>query len=298
VKPLTVAAALLVAIATAGAAQPSRDRAFWVAIVQNKYAVPPGEDAFALLVEMNALLASPDPVLRDDVAYGAAARWIQRKMLSPEQLKTLLTLWTGNLGAGLGESGTDAVFRRSFSALNLSILAAWDLQAPFLSEAEFASFLDRTLDYFARERDTRGYDVQKGWMHTPAHTADVLKFLARNPKLPRDAQARILRAIDHKTGAVGHVFTWGEDERLGQVVRSIVRRQDLEGPQFDAWLGVADALRKSVWVKAPAIQPETFMHAQNLTNVLRAAHVALSADADLSRDAQAARERLLKVIAR
>ena len=93
----------------------------------------------------------------------------------------LLQLWT-LLDDGLGTAGDDRVFKRSFSALCLSLIAAADLSASFLEPAEFHAFFDRMLDYFQRERDLRGFDPVHGWMHTVAHTSDALKFLSRNPK--------------------------------------------------------------------------------------------------------------------
>ena len=47
----------------------------------------------------------------------------------------------------------------------------------------------------AAERDRRGYAADTGWVHATAHTADVLRFLARSPKLPVAGQARLLAAI-------------------------------------------------------------------------------------------------------
>lgn len=279
--------------------QTTRDRTFWVSLVDSRFAVPPGEDAFKLLVEMNALLGSPDPFLRDDVAYGAALTWIARKrLLSAEQQKALLALWSKNLDAGLGEDGTDSVLRRSFSALNLSILAAWDNEAPFLAAEEHDAFVARMLDYFARERDTRGYDATKGWMHTPAHTADALKFLARSGKLSRPRQAQLIDAVAAKCGAVGHAFAWGEDERIAQVVRSIVRRADFDRAPLTAWLTAAAAAHRELWAHAPAIDPSVFAKVDNTKRVLRAAYTALALDTDLSAAATAARDEILRTLAR
>ena len=69
-------------------------------------------------------------------------------------------MWTGNLQAGLGEPSGDAAFRRSFSALNLSVIAARENAAPFLSQDEFDKFLSTMLDYLAREKDTRGFKAK------------------------------------------------------------------------------------------------------------------------------------------
>ena len=281
------------------AAPPQRDRGFWITIVKSGYAVPDGETAFGLLKEMNALLASTDPVLRDDVAYGAAERWIVRqKLLSPDEQRAIMKLWTENLASGLGESGSDSVFRRSFSALNLSLMAAADNARPFMSNEDFDGLLARALDYLARERDVRGYDATKGWIHTPAHTADLLKFLARSPKLAAAGQAQLLRAISDKCAAVGQTFAWGEDERLAQVVRSIVRRPDLDAASFDVWIAEAEQAHKQLWVKAPSIDPAKFPYVQNLKGVLRAAFTALAADNDLTPASAQARDRLLRAVAK
>jgi len=254
-----------------------KTRAEWVALRDANFAVPAGQTPIGLLRQMNALLGSTDPFLRDNVAYEAATRWIYTTgVLSADEQREVLKMWTSNLQGGLGEPSGDAVFRRSFSALNLSIIAARENAAPFLTQAEFDSFLAAMLDYLARERDTRGYDATRGWIHTAAHTADVLKFLARNPKLNVASQARLLAAIDEKCRGFGAVFQWGEDARLAQVIVSLARRADFDKAALDAWLTAVRNRRTELWKQAPAIDPQEFVSVQNLTLVLRAAYVSLS----------------------
>ena len=164
---------------------------------------------------MNMLLASPDPVLRDEVAYTAAERWIVRdQVVVPDELQRLLALWSANLDDGLGAAGDDRVFKRSFSALCLSLVAARDVATPFLRADEVQRFFDRLLDYFPRERDLRGFDAARGWMHTPAHTADAFKFLARSRTSPRANLARLLDAVRAKLESSDAVFAWGENDRM------------------------------------------------------------------------------------
>jgi hypothetical protein len=284
-KSCVLAACLLIGAAMPAAAQPaptpSRTKADWAALRDARWSLPAGERAFDVLREMNALIGSTDPFLRDNVAYEAAARWIySAPALSDDEQRQLLAIWTANLRDGIGQSSGDGVFKRSFSALNLSVIAARDNAAPFLRQPEYDAFLDAALQYLADERDMRGYDSTRGWIHTAAHTADVLKFLARNTKLAPAAQTRILNAIDAKCASAGAVFTWAEDERLAQVVASLARRVDLDKPALEAWLATIVTRRNALWASAPAIDPARFHDVQNLKMVLRAAYVALSLDAD------------------
>lgn len=256
-----------------------KTRADWVALRDSNFTVPPGQTPVALLREMNALLGSTDPFLRDNVAYEAAARWIYvNGLLSAAEQREMLDMWTANLQSGLGEPDADTAFRRSFSALNLSIIAARDNAASFLSQEEFDKFLGAVLDFLDRERDTRGYDPVKGWIHAAAHTADVLKFMARSPKLVLPAQQRLLAALDRKCTTFGEVFQWGEDERLAQVIVSLAKRPDFDKAALTAWLESIKARRSALWAKPPAVDPQEFPKVQNLKLVLRAAYVALAAD--------------------
>src|SRR5262245_55777097 len=215
----------------------NRPRAFWDELERNGFAVPAGESSAALLEELEPCLASPDPKLRDELEYNAAAAWIYRdKRLSDAEVRRQIATWVANLRRGIGESGTDSVFRRSFSALNLSIVAALDNARPFLERSEFESLLRAALDYLAAEKDVRGFDVEKGWIHSAAHTADLLKFLGRSRHLTAAEQPLVLDAIAAKLDAVGLVFTHGENERLARAVASLARRADLDTTAFARWL--------------------------------------------------------------
>src|SRR5271156_5888473 len=86
-----VAAALmlpsLAAFASTPQTAPKHDRAFWRAIQTNHYAVPEGESAAALAHELSGYLGSPDPELRDDLAYSILDVWIiERPQLARQEL--------------------------------------------------------------------------------------------------------------------------------------------------------------------------------------------------------------------
>lgn len=271
----------------------------WIALAKGGFAVPGGRTAAAMLVEMNPLLASPNPVLRDDVAYSAAERWILRDhRLSPAELRQLMQLWTRNLDEGIGTSGDDRVFRRSFSALSLSVIAAADLTTPFLETAELQAFFDRMLDYFQRERDLRGFDPVHGWMHTVAHTSDALKFLARNPKLAAGSDVRLLAAVRSKIESHDAVFAWGENDRMALALQSAVRRPDADAAAFTAWTQSWVAAHQELWAKGPQVDPRRFVVVENATQVMRSLHAALAMEASPTPSGEAARKTLLAALAK
>ena len=296
---LLAIAVLLVSAAAAAAQPPSTSRESWIALARTRFAIPEGRSAIDLLVDMNPLLASDDPVLRDDVAYSAAERWILRdRKLAPAELRKLLALWTTNLEDGLGEARGERVYKRSFSALSLSVIAAADLSQPFLEPAEARAFFDRMLDYFQRERDLRGFDAAHGWMHTVAHTSDALKFLARNPKLAAGSDVRLLSAVRGKIDAYDGVFAWGENDRMALALHAAVRRADADPAALTAWVDHWVGAHQELWSKGPLVDPRRFVVVENAKQVMRSLHAALAMDAAPTANGDAARQALVAALAK
>jgi hypothetical protein len=280
-------------------AQAARTKEAWVALAKGGFVLPAGQRAVDVLLDMNALLSSPDPVLRDEVAYSAAERWILRdKALTPPELRRIRDQWLQNLDRGLGETGTDTVFGRSFSVLCLSLVAATDLQAPFLEPAEVQAFFDRMLAYFAREKDLRGFDAERGWMHTVAHTADALKFLSRNPKLGVGSDVRLLESVKQKLESSDAVFPWGENDRVALALHAAVRRPDADAAALEAWTSHWVGAHRALWSGGPRVDPRTFAQVENAKQVLRSLHAALSMDATPTPTGSAAAKTALAALAR
>lgn len=272
----------------------THDTAFWRALAEKRFAVPEGQSVDALAREASRLLASPDPELRDDIGYSALATWIYRERnVSDATLRVLMDEWIANLSAGVGERDTDSVFRRSFSALALALLVARDNEEPWLERAEFARLLEAALAYLAAERDVRGFDAQKGWMHSVAHTADLLKFLARSRHLQVAGQRAILTAIAAKLDAVDVALTHGEDERLARVVVSIAARDDFDQAAFGSWLKALIAPRA---VNPPT--PASLAGGENRKHLIVSLHALLTTDPRGTPGLAAARELVRAVLPR
>lgn len=136
-------------------------------------------------------LDSPDPALRDGVAFEALQAWMRGRQLAVPVLQQLRMTLQARLAATPDAAG----FGQPFAALVLAELARVDRLQPFLSAAERAAVVDSAVAYLAGVRDRRGFDAREGWRHGVAHGADLMLQLSLNPALqPAQAQA-MLQAI-------------------------------------------------------------------------------------------------------
>ena len=271
---------------------PLHDKAYWRAVIANDFEPRTDAPAVGLLPELSGYLGSPDPELRDEIGYSVLTQWIYVKQLVPaEVLQGLVAEWRANLSRGIGEQETDTVFLRSFSALMLSVAAALDNKAPWLDETGFDALLADALAYLREERDTRGFDEEKGWIHSVAHTADLLKFLARSRFLEPADQAAILGAIADKLDAIDHVLVRGEDERLARAVVAIVARQDADMAAFERFLArLPSAAAAGLPTKSQlAIN-------QNRKHLAVSLHALLATDASKAGSTERAEEKVLKLL--
>jgi hypothetical protein len=263
----------------------SHDAGFWKAIRQHNFSVPEHQSVGALVLEIADLAAETDPTLRDECGYEILVAWIYRdNLLSGEQLEALRRKLLPAMTSHIGESENDTIFRRSFSALYMSILAAQDLRKPFLSAAAFKETLDTALRCYAGEKDLRGYVPKKGWAHATAHVADLLKFLARNPQLSLEDQKRIVISVSQRCRTVASVFVWGEDARIAAALLSVVDRKDLDRSIFDEWFKALVADNKELW-EMPKIDTAAYISVRTQTNVLAhlAAKIATQKDNEVMR---------------
>lgn len=275
---LSAAAAgcLFVLCATGFAAEEEpavHDKEWWRAVVADESPPPADMSLEALAFELSGYLGSPDPELRDDIAYGVLTRWMYGdRVLPPALRQRLIEAWLANLELGIGEQGTDSVLRRSFSALMLSAAVALDNEAPYLDEPDFRRVLEAAVAYLREERDTRGFEAGKGWIHSVAHTADLLKFLGRSRFLTVADQAMILEAIGDKLTRLDQVLINGEDERLARAVLAIVARPDANARAVAAFV---DGLRPE---RFDSPTPRVLAVNENRKHVAVSLHALLSID--------------------
>src|SRR5215470_7571800 len=110
------------------------DKTFWRSIKEHEYQVPPGNSVRDLAAKLNAALSSPDPEMRDELATSILSVWIYKtQVIDVETLRLLSTQWLSNLDLQANDRSRAPTWRRSFSALMLSVVVARDNAWPFLT---------------------------------------------------------------------------------------------------------------------------------------------------------------------
>jgi hypothetical protein len=277
-------------------AQVTRGKEYWKKIAANHYEVPEGEKAFGLAKELSGYLKSSDPELRDDLAYSILAEWILHKdVFSKDELLALEEVWQGNLNAGIRESETDSVLGRSFSALCLAAIAEKELKSPFLGEERYRKLLAAAESYLKEERDLRGFDPVKGWIHATAHTADLLAGLVQHRLFTKQDQAAVLGAIWWKLEGADLVFAYGEQDRLANALAAMAERTDFDLVGFREWLAEMNRSDRTVWKDNPP-KLEGLQRFENDSYFLNA-FVAHISQKDVKGNAAQARTLALQVLA-
>ena len=166
-------------------------------------------------------IGSPDPELRDDLGFTRLVEWIvEQDLLEPELLIEFAKMCIGERGLRfrVGESATDSVFCRSFSALVLSLVLHKDLQREFLPESDWLEIVAALGDYCRQETDFRGFVTGRGWAHSIAHAADAIDEALQSRHLTKLAAEELCDALASMVDRTTAVLVNEEEDRVAQAM--------------------------------------------------------------------------------
>lgn len=195
------------------------------------WAVADHDDRDALALGLAACLASPDPTMRDGIAYEAFFTWLRGGELSAETMLALQADLQARLAASEGEG-----FERPFAALALAEVARADRIEAYLPEDTRADLVRAAAAYLESVRDYRGFDEAEGWRHGVAHGADLVLQLALNPVLDKGDLSMLRDAIASQVAPAGHSYVYGESERLAAPIVYMARRGVFSAQEWTEWL--------------------------------------------------------------
>jgi hypothetical protein len=269
-KAVFLAAALFVAACATAQAQTSPcppvgyDRARLDALKQTEWTIASNRERNRLARALTACLSSPDPTLRDGVAFEALQHWLRTRQLGAETMRALADDLDRRLFAPDPEG-----FERPFAALVLSEVVRADRIEAYLDAGARTRLLDDAILYLTSVRDYRGFDAQAGWRHGVAHGGDLMLQFALNPALGKTELMRIADSVAAQVAPEEHFYIYGESERLARPIiytaqRELIseaewtqyfaqfpRREDAYASQAGlAWRHNVNAFLQAVWLNA------------------------------------------------
>lgn len=196
------------------------------------------DEADAARIQQQAIallpcLASPDPKLRDDIAFEQLSAWARAARLDAATLQRL----RAELRAVLDGKPDAAGVHQPFAVLALAEVARVDRLKPFLSAAERDDLVSHAARFLIGVRDYRGFTPGEGWRHGVAHGADLALQLGLNDALNAAQRQLLLEAVtrqvlaDHR-----HAYRFGEGNRLARAALQLQLRLDPDAAAWQAWL--------------------------------------------------------------
>jgi hypothetical protein len=246
--------------------------AYWQQVRSAEMKVPTDRPLADLTAELTTMLGSTDPVERDEFAYPILATWISEGVYD-DLLAGLGDGMTAGLSPGLGESGTDSVFRRSFSALVLAECVARDNARSLLPDGKILEWGDRISGWLVRERDVRGFVPGRGWAHALAHGADAIAVLAESTHFGLNELTVLLDVIaDRILEPTPAPLCAGEPDRLARATMTVLRRRLVPLRMIEPWLA---RITTAAMTPVPAGQ-DPFLTTANPEAFLRALHLQIA----------------------
>jgi hypothetical protein len=214
------------------------NKEFLISIVENDYVLPDHISLFEFAMALLPNFGSTDGELRDDLSYMIlASSIIDKQKLTTRQLQTLLetVLDKDHLFWHIGETNTDSIFMRSFSALIVAAILFSDARDRLFDEPIIRRTKKALLQYAQQENDWRGYVEGKGWAHTMAHLSNALDECAQHPYMEEIDRKEILTQLS-KLVTLPVTLYREEDMHQARIAYHIILGHQLDDDFLGEWL--------------------------------------------------------------
>lgn len=241
--------ATMLALAPAGALAQACPPADWPrerleALRSAGFAITDAAERSRFARDIVACIASPDPFLRDSIAFEGLAH-----LLRAGQIDDPLKIEIGrDLLARMAVDDPDG-FGPPFAALILSEIVRADRIARYLPDDLRDAIVTQGTAYLTHGRDYRGFDEREGWRHGVAHAADLMMQIALDPNVTDPAQfARVRDAIGAQAAPATHFYIYGEPDRLARAILLLAPRGIFTEAEWTAWFAsLADPAPLPSW---------------------------------------------------
>lgn len=220
---------------------------------EQKFVVDNAQDKHALAQQLLNCLASPDPILRDNIAFTGLSQWLRANDFDVEFYQTM---YTSLLNVIESEVKDENAVYQSFAMLMLAEVARVDRKSPFFTDNQRNHLVNAGIEFLQSIEDYRGYDSTIGWRHSVAHTADLMLQLSLNPAIKKQHLHKMLTALSTQIVAKNnHFYIYGEAKRMAMPVIYIFLNDILTIEEWEVWLsGVTSATPLKTWGDAYSSQ--------------------------------------------
>ena len=187
-------------------------------------------------------LGDPSSEIRDDLVFTSFARGIQEELFTQEQFQLIAAriVSDGGLDKEIDKIGLSTL-ERSFRALIYANLLSADgnehsIFYQVLQTDIRNTMLGQGLYYLSKEKDTRGFSSQYGWVHAFAHGADLLTEVVCHPDFPINRIHEVFEILGQLFKRIPIRFTNDEDWRLARAFYEPILREKIESSLLTAWL--------------------------------------------------------------
>ncbi|MGH4118267.1 DUF2785 domain-containing protein [Clostridium sp.] len=190
-------------------------------IKENEYTLREDEKVTDYLELMLKYIGDTDQELRDGLILNTFVNWIEEKRyFTNEELVNLLnTILSEDFAFyNMGQENDDSVLKRSFSILLVNPILCVHLDKNFLDKDMIVKTKDCLIKYLNEEKDLRGYDCDKGWIHALAHVADGIDLVVNCEGITEDTCKEVMLSIENRLCEGKEFLSAEEDERLINII--------------------------------------------------------------------------------
>lgn len=179
-----------------------------------------------------------DPYVRDNLVYEILAHLFYDQILDEKTLGYYLELLISDdyLFYDIHNESNLSVLKRSFTLLQLVILVRVHIRDGIIDHKLITKTFEKFIAYFHKEHILIGYDQKLGWIHTVAHSADLIKVFMQVPWFKQLHIEKMFNEISQKMKNHEHDYRFNEDERMADALKVGFKRQLLSQTFVEKWL--------------------------------------------------------------
>lgn len=184
-----------------------------------------------------------NPEIRDDLIYGLFCIGLEKEMFSIHQVKEIIRYLSENnlLFQGLEDGMIESTLRRSFTALIWALFLYFEdkensVYFRLLSQKQRENVFEMSIEHLSKERDATGYLKPYGWVHTIAHSSELLLRAVCHSMFQKELAEPVLNAVAAMFMKQENVFSDREEKRVGLVLLEMLESKKLSVSQFKKWI--------------------------------------------------------------